>query len=135
MAVLIDTGILYALADRDDAWHDRARTWFEHEPALVLAPITVLPEACYLLHARLGAAAERALVRSVARGELEIDALRHADIARCEELMARYPDMGFVDVSLVAVSERLKITAIATTDRRHFSRIRPKHIAAFRLLP
>jgi predicted nucleic acid-binding protein len=49
--------------------------------------------------------------------------------------MARYPELGFVDVSLVAVSERLKISAIATTDRRHFSRIRPKHTAAFRLLP
>ena len=47
----------------------------------------------------------------------------------------RYPAIGFVDASLVAIAERLQIEAIATTDRRHFESIRPKHTRTFRLLP
>ncbi len=135
MAILVDTGILYALADRDDAWHRRTRAWHESESALLIVPVTVLPEVCYLLHRRLGAAAERAFVHSVVRGEMELDHLRGADLARCEDLLDRYPELGLVDVSLVAIAERLKITTVATTDRAHFARVRPKHVAAFRLVP
>ena len=49
--------------------------------------------------------------------------------------MAEYPDVGFVDASIVATAERLRITAMATIDRRHFASIRPRHTAAFTLLP
>jgi hypothetical protein len=43
--------------------------------------------------------------------------------------MAKYSDaaLGFVDASIVAVAERLKIKELLTTDRRHFSLIRPRH--------
>ncbi|MEI2779100.1 MAG: hypothetical protein V9G19_24700 [Tetrasphaera sp.] len=37
--------------------------------------------------------------------------------------------------AVVAVAERLKIVEIATLDRRHFTIVRPSHIAAFALLP
>lgn len=42
---------------------------------------------------------------------------------------------GFVDASIVAISERLGIPKILTADRRHFSAIQPKHCVAFTLLP
>jgi hypothetical protein len=135
MAVLLDTGILYALADEDDAWHARARDWLERQTELLLVPATVLPEITYLLHARLGAAAERRFVGSVAAGELEVDLLKARDIARAHELMTRYPDLGFVDLTLVATAERLKIRTLATTDRRHFGRVAPRHVRAFDLVP
>ena len=133
--ILVDTGVLYALADRDDAWHGRTRAWVEGVSELLLVPVTVLPEVTYLLHARLGPAAERAFIRSVAAGELEIDALRRRDLERCSELMERYPGLGFVDVSIVAVAERLKIRTLATIDRRHFGRVAPKHVASLHLVP
>jgi hypothetical protein len=135
MAVLLDTGILYALADEDDAWHARARDWLERQTELLLVPATVLPEITHLLHARLGAAAERRFVGSVAAGELEVDLLKARDIARAHELMTRYPDLGFVDLTLVATAERLKIRTLATTDRRHFGRVAPRHVRAFDLVP
>ncbi len=135
MAILVDTGILYALADRRDGWHERARRWYERTPILLLVPVTVIPEVCYLMHRRLGAAAERAFVGSLAKGELETEALRAGDLARCDELLDRYAELGFVDLSVVAMAERLKISTIATTDRNHFSRVRPRHATAFRLLP
>ena len=135
MAVLVDTGILYALADEDDAWHGRARDWTDDVHELLIVPVTVLPEVGYLLHSRLGAAAELAFVQSAAAGELEIEPLRQQDLTRCVDLMRGYPALGFVDASIVAMAERLKIETIATTDRRHFSMVGSRHTKAYQLVP
>jgi predicted nucleic acid-binding protein len=135
MAVLVDTGILYALADADDRWHEPASAWLETVSELLIVSVTALPEVAYLLHTRLGAAAELAFVQSLVAGELEVEDLRRQDLARCDEVMRRYPEIGFVDASIVAIAERLKIDTIATTDRRHFESIRPKHARGFALLP
>jgi predicted nucleic acid-binding protein len=40
-----------------------------------------------------------------------------------------------VDASVVTTAERLGVQEIATVDRRHFSVVRPSHVAAFTLLP
>jgi uncharacterized protein len=135
MAVLVDTGILYALADADDRWHQPASAWLETVSELLIVSVTALPEVAYLLHTRLGAAAELAFVQSLVAGELEVEDLRRTDLTRCAEVMRRYPEIGFVDASTVAIAERLKIDTIATTDRRHFESIRPKHARGFTLLP
>ena len=135
MAILLDTGIIYALADEDDEWHDRARRWVEDVSDLLLVPVTVLPEVAYLLHARLGPVAERRFVGSLAAGELEVESLRGADLERASALMAGYPDLGFVDLSIVAIAERLKVLTVATTDRRHFDRVAPRHARRFHLVP
>jgi predicted nucleic acid-binding protein len=135
MPLLCDSGILYALADRRDAWNRRAAEFFESERRLLLAPVTVLPEVSYLLRTRLGPAAERAFAESLATGELAVENLAPADLARCAELLAEHAFLGFVDASVVAVAERLKLDSLVTTDRRDFSRLRPRHIERFRLLP
>jgi uncharacterized protein len=135
MAILVDTGILYALADADDGWHERSRRWWEDLRELVLAPVTVLPEVAYLLQTRLGPAVERRFVRSLSAGELDVEPLEPADIHRTLELMGRYPDLGFVDLSIVAMAERLKVTTLATTDRRHLFRVKPRHVPSFTLVP
>jgi predicted nucleic acid-binding protein len=41
--------------------------------------------------------------------------------------------LALVDAAVVAAAERLGAAAIATTDRRHFSVVRPLHVAAFEL--
>lgn len=135
--ILTDTGPLYALADQDDEWHDRVRTFLETRRQQLLVPVTVLPEACYLIGAYLGTAAEVSFVRSVLGGEVKVEPLSQADLARTVEVMDRYQDarLGFVDASIVAIAERLKIREILTTDRRHFSLVRPRHCAEFTLRP
>ena len=135
MPFLMDTGALYALADTDDAWHGRMREFVEEEPQVLLVPVTVLPETTYLLRKRLGPAAENLFIASVAAGELSLEGLKSADVARSVELMKRYDFLGFVDASLVAIAERLRLPALVTTDRRDFRRVRPKHVKAFELVP
>ncbi len=135
MPVLLDTGVVYALADRDDEWHERCVAYIRGLREPVLTTISVIPEAAYLIRERLGRRAELGLIRSIADRELDVEDLSDADWARTVELMSKYPDIGFVDASVVTVAERLRLTSIATTDRRHFAPITPRHRASFELRP
>lgn len=136
MTVLADTGALYALIDRDDAWHERVVRWWAARPRDVLVPVTVIPEVTYLLARRIGPRAEEAFVRAL-YDELPVEPLEPEDAARAADLMQTYRDaaLGFVDGSIVAMAERLEVTDVLTTDRRHFALARARHVAALRLVP
>ncbi len=136
-AILVDTGPLYAMADRDDDWHPRVVRFLRGCGDELIIPVAVLPEVAYLLATHLGPKAEQKLVRSVVTGEMSVEELTPQDLRRALELLERYEAarIGFVDASVVATAERLKITRILTTDRRDFSLVRPRHCKAFELLP
>jgi uncharacterized protein len=135
--VLVDTGPLYAMADRDDDWHHRTVRFLETSGDDLVVPVTVLPEAAYLLALHLGAKAEQRLVQSIISGEMEVEELTIPDFRRSLELMRQYENaqIGFVDATVVAIAERLKLQRILTTDRRDFSLVRPRHCKEFELLP
>jgi predicted nucleic acid-binding protein len=135
--LLLDTGALYALADRDDKWHARMVTALEGRPGERVVPVTVLTEACYLLGTHLGIAAERRLIRATLEGELLLEGVILSDLERADQVLQKYSDanIGLVDATVVAIAERLGIRIVVTTDRRHFSLFRPKHCRAFELLP
>lgn len=90
-----------------------------------------------MLSARPGGRHPGRGLTSLADGDLAVVELELTDWRRAAELVTRYADMplGAVDASVVAVAERLGLTEIATTDRRHFGVVRPRHIDAFTLLP
>lgn len=137
MPVLLDTGAIFALGDQDDAWHERVRELVAKPCDALLTPVTVLPEACYMLSAHLGQRAERAFLAACVAGAFAVVGITAEDLVRSLELLDTYADtnLGFVDASLVAVAERLGIRQLVTTDRRHFGLVRPRHCAAFELLP
>ncbi len=135
MPLLVDTGILFALADASDAWHKRARTYVASSGQTLLAPVTVLPEIAYLLRERIGIDAERTLIRALATNELAVEPLDSRDWPRVEQLMKRYTFLGFVDATVIAVAERLKLKTLATTDRRHFGAVTPAHVEKLQLVP
>jgi predicted nucleic acid-binding protein len=135
--VVADTGPLYALVDRSDAWHRRVVDWWTSNRATVVIPAEVLPEVCYLLQRRIGADAEAAFVEAVAHGEFTIEPLEREDLSRVAELTRKYIDMplGFVDATVIAAAERLETREILTTDRKHFSAVKPGHARSFALHP
>jgi len=135
--VLVDTGILFAMADLDDAWHEPVKAFLQNITDVLVVPITVLSEICYLLNTHLGKESERKLIASITQGELRVEGLTNDDFRRSLQLLETYSDVniGFVDASMVAIAERLKIHRILTTDRKHFSIIRPHHCRSFDLLP
>jgi len=135
VTLLLDTGAIYALADADDAWHIPMRNFLKEQRQSLLVPVTVIPEAAYLIRKRLGPPVETRFADSLAAGEIAVENLTLADLERSAQLLRTYEFLGFVDASIVSVAERLKLRALVTTDRRDFGRVRPNHVAAFRLLP
>jgi hypothetical protein len=63
--------------------------------------------------------------------------LTTADLDRMADLVEQYADLGLggTDASVAAIAGRLGIDRVATTDRRHFSVVRPHHVEALTLLP
>jgi uncharacterized protein len=106
-------------------------------PGRLLLPSTVLTETSWHVEKKFGAKREAAFLVAVASGELEIAELTAPDISRASDIVATYADMklGFVDASVVALAERLRIKQVATVDRRHFTAVRPRHVDALTLLP
>lgn len=138
--ILCDTGPLVAAALSSDDHHHAAVELFSGlhlagRPMLV--PATVTAEVGYLLEREAGPRVETSFLRSMAEGDFEPIDLTPADYERMSELVAAYADLplGTTDASVIALAERLGITDIATLDRRHFSVVRPHHVAAFTLLP
>jgi predicted nucleic acid-binding protein len=137
VAALVDTSGLLALLDADDRHHVAVRSTVEALREPLVVPLLVLPEADYLVATRLGVRAELALLEATVGGEVSIEAPTNQDLRRCLELIQQYADsdIGLVDASIVATAERLSITRLLTLDHRHFRMIRPRHCAAFHLLP
>jgi len=136
--IVVDTGVLLAVADGSDADHDRCDDLLSsYRPQDLIVPTTVIVECSWLVEDRLGPAAEAAFQRSLASGELTRADLQDADWARALELIETYADLalGLVDASIVALAERLGITTLATLNRRDFTVVRPRHAEAFELLP
>ena len=134
---LVDTGIIYALFDRADRWHTQSAKFAASYRGRLAVAACAIPEAAYLVNKYLGAHAEQELILAFARGDFAIEELTRKDYARAAQLVATYEklNIGFVDAASVAVCERLKIADFATTDRRHFSVIKPVHRAELNLLP
>jgi predicted nucleic acid-binding protein len=126
VALVLDTGPLYAALDRDDAAHSACRRLLEtaHEPLVVPSPVLV--EVDYWIHERLHPGVLVALLDDIADGGYRVEDLKAEDADS---------DIGFVDASVVAIVERLNEPKVATLDRRHFGLIRPRHVNALRLLP
>jgi predicted nucleic acid-binding protein len=97
----------------------------------------VVTEVVYLLGTRLGHEAEIRFLGDFAAGNLIAEPVAAADWLRIAELVRTYRDLplGSVDASVLAAAERLDVAEIATLDRRHFTVVRPAHVAALMLLP
>lgn len=134
-ASVVDSGVLYALFDTRDAWHSRSTAFFKADAQDAVVPLTILGEVGYMVEARLGPGAATSLADWLSRGLVQLEGLLPQDLRRMTLLMSKYPELGFVDASVVAVAERLSIHTIATSDRRHFSGVRPSHTERFTLVP
>lgn len=103
----------------------------------MILPVLVVTEVTQLIGSRLGPKAESAFLEELESGALAVEFINRDDWRRIADLVRLYQDfpLGTVDASVIAVAERLRATKIATLDRRHFTVIRPRHAAAFELLP
>ena len=137
MALILDTGPLYASLDRSDADYAACRRLIEkaNEPLVIPAPVLV--EVDYWIHVRLHPGVLVALLDDIIAGAYRVEELQSEDYKRIRELCDRYADtdVGFVDAAVFAIVERLNEPKLATLDHRHFRVLRPRHTDALRLLP
>lgn len=135
--ILVDTGVLLAAADNSESLHTACSEVLVQNSGQLGIPTPVVVEASWLIGDRLGATSEARFLRSVQEGELRRIDLDEGDWARAIELVEQYADLGLglVDASLVTADERLGVRTLATLNRRDFSVVRPRHVAAFELIP
>jgi uncharacterized protein len=138
--IVCDTGPLVAAALSNDANHVacvRLLNELHAADRQLLIPATVVAEAGYLLNRAAGPRIESLFLRSIADGDFNAVDLTTIDYARMADLVTQYGDLplGTTDASVVAVTERLRLTEVATLDRRHFAVVRPQHVSALTLLP
>jgi predicted nucleic acid-binding protein len=137
VALILDTGPLYASLDRSDQDHTACRALIETATGPLVIPAPVLVEVDYWIGQRLTPGALVALLADVEAGAYVVADLTRADYTRVRELCDRHADadIGFVDAAVLAVVERLGEPKLATLDRRHFGLLRPRHVDALELLP
>lgn len=137
MALIVDTGPLFASLDRRDAHHVRCRELLDSAREELIIPSPVLVEVDYWARRHLGPPVFVRFLNDVNRGAYTINELETEDYGRIRELINRYADsdIGFVDASVLAIVERLGEPKLATLDRRHFGMLRPRHVDALQLLP
>ena len=137
MALILDTGPLYASLDRSDSDHVTCRRLIETVKEPLIIPEPVLVEVDYWIHARLHPGVLVALLDDIIRGSYLVEGLYPEDYDRIQGLCDRYADsdIGFVDAAVLAIVERMNEVKLATLDRRHFSMLRPRHVDVLTLLP
>jgi predicted nucleic acid-binding protein len=137
LALILDTGPLYASLDRSDQYHGACRSLIESSEEALLIPAPVLVEIDYWICQRLDPGALAALLADIEDGIYVVESLQRADYARVRQVCDRHSDadIGFVDASVLAIVERLDEPKLATLDHRHFGALRPRHCDALRLLP
>lgn len=134
--IAVDAGFLYALLDRRDAWHERAKVAAPTVQEGWVTTWPVLAEATHLMTRRLGTRFAQALMDEVADGGLLAWDIPQEQVNRIPAMMQRYASlpMDLADASLVLLAEHLGHGRILTTDERDFGSYRWKSRKPFQNL-
>ena len=131
--ISIDTGFLLALADRRDAWHQRAMAQAGSAVEGWITTWPVLTQACHLLQRSVGSEFAAALLDDVADGSMAVWSITEDAHKRIPTLMRKYAElpMDLADASLVLLAEHLGHGQILSTDLRDFKTYRWKNRKPF----
>jgi uncharacterized protein len=81
--IVLDTGVLLAVADADDRWHGASTELLSGYPSRhLILPAPVIPETGWMIAAVLGPATEAAFIASVAVGDFTVTDLTPGDWRR-----------------------------------------------------
>ena len=135
--LIVDTGVVLVASDNGDPDHVACAGLLQDSVGPLVTTALVIAESAYLIGRQLGAVSEARFFRSIADGEITMEALSVADDLRIADLVQQYTSLplGGTDATVIALAERLGETRIATLDHRHFTVVRPAHCDAFELVP
>lgn len=133
--ILIDTGPIVALFDKDDRYHALCIEILKEIREPLVATWPVLTECFYLLN--FSWEVQDSLWLFIQRGGMEIYPLEKELLIRCHELMKQYHDlpMDLADATLVALADVLGVSKVFTLDHKDFSIYRFKQKRRFTIIP
>ncbi len=133
--LLLDTGALVSLLDRNEPLHQRCREVLREWRRPIVSTEAILTEASHLL-GQLPDGRARCIDYFV-RGAAILVPTTSGMLRRCRTLVQRYADvpMDYADATLVALAEELDTDVVFTTDRRDFEIYRVADRRPFRILP
>lgn len=119
-AVVVDSGPLIALFDRDDAYHKRVVAFIGAHPRLrLITTWAVLNETSALLGSRVGKAAELDFLTWVERGGVALAPQETTALVQIRALVEKYRDLpfDFADASVAVLAEQTGVSQVLTLDR------------------
>lgn len=118
--VVIDSGPIIALFDKDDKFHKKAINFVKNFRGELFSTYAVVTEVTHLLD--FSAQTQIDFIRWIAEGGITIVNISTADLFRIIELITQYSDlpMDFADATLVVVCENEKIYNIVSIDKDFF---------------
>lgn len=115
-SILIDSGILFAYYSSNDSYHESVRHWYETYSGELITSLACITEVMYFL--KRDNSVQNEFLQDISNEIYRIAPLGFSDFTRITELNKKYADLpcDFADLSLIVISERLNISAIATLD-------------------
>ncbi len=137
MALVLDTGVIYAALYEDDPDHTACAELLESAQEQLVLPVPVLAELDYWIGQAASVDVWLAFCQDVAAGAYALWSLDAGLLVKAAELQLRFRDqpIGFVDSAVFITCEALGEEKVATLDRRHFSVLRTQDGRSLRLLP
>lgn len=131
--LIVDTGYLVALLDKNDGFHRRALQFSSTQPQGWITTWPVITETMYFLMERIGMECAISLLDDVKSGAIRVWDVPMQQIDQMQSLMRRYKSlpMDLADASLVLLAEQLGSGRILTTDQRDFGAYRWKNRKPF----
>ncbi|MBW4632198.1 MAG: PIN domain-containing protein [Iphinoe sp. HA4291-MV1] len=115
--ILVDSSLLIAFYNAADNYHSQVRDFFARCTSDLVTTVGCVTEVMYFLAPN--SRVQNEFLLHLATHVYECESLLPQDFTRIAELNAQYADLpgDFADLSLIAISERLDISAIATLDK------------------
>jgi hypothetical protein len=137
VALVLDTGVIYAALDENDRDHEACAALIADvgEPLVVPGPVLVELEYWLRKHATIDV--WLAFAEDLKAGAFELWPTDAALVHAAANLQARFSDqsLGFVDAAVFCTCEALSEGKVATLDHRHFGVLRNAEGRALELLP
>jgi predicted nucleic acid-binding protein len=132
--VLLDTGVIVALLDRSEQFHDACAGAIQELESPLITCEAVIAESCYLLRNLAGAA--EAVIENVSAGIFQIPLQLSAEAVGVKQILRKYRDrkIDLADACLMRLADDFETGDILTLDG-DFGVYRWGRKKPFRILP
>lgn len=115
--VLLDTGVIVALLDRSEKFHQACAQAVGELEAPLITCEAVIAESCYLLRNLAGA--PEAVIENVAAGVFQIPFQLSREAVGLKQVLRKYRDrkIDLADACLIRLAEEFETADILTLDR------------------